>query len=160
MAWCTYPRNYTLVHQQLSLHKLHHRHPSQRLAKWFFHLHDATCSIYPVYRIITTCIERATMLWTNNTCGKVASIRKSKPCYSLKDDHALCGWWQGSDEGTQLFACRDCPCVCPFQLSAAAQDWHNFYLWSSPIASNKAIQTVYCQSDIVFRHNSLTGAKQ
>ena len=31
MVWCTYPRNETLVHQQLSLHQLHHSHPSQRL---------------------------------------------------------------------------------------------------------------------------------
>ena len=28
MAWCTCPRNETLVHQQLSLYQLHHCHPS------------------------------------------------------------------------------------------------------------------------------------
>ena len=50
--------NETLVHQQLSLHQLHHRHPSQRLPKRFFRLRDVTRSIY-------TSIERATTLWTN-----------------------------------------------------------------------------------------------
>ena len=34
-AWCTYPRNETLVHQQFSLHQLHHGHPSQQLPKRF-----------------------------------------------------------------------------------------------------------------------------
>ena len=38
MAWCTYPMNETLVHQQLSLHQLHHRHPSQRLPEAIFSL--------------------------------------------------------------------------------------------------------------------------
>ena len=33
MAWCTYARNETLVHQQLYVHQLHHPHPSQRLLK-------------------------------------------------------------------------------------------------------------------------------
>ena len=46
MAWCTYPRNETLVHQQFSLHQLHHCHPSQRLRKRFSHLHDVIRSIY------------------------------------------------------------------------------------------------------------------
>ena len=46
MAWCTYPRNETLVHQQLFLHELHHPHPSQQLTKQFFLLHDVTRSIY------------------------------------------------------------------------------------------------------------------
>ena len=49
MAWCTYPGNETLVHQQLSLHQLHHPHPSQRLMKWFFLLHNVTRSIYVPY---------------------------------------------------------------------------------------------------------------
>ena len=45
MAWCTYPRNKTLVHQQLSLHQLHHCHPSQVLPKC---LCDVTRSLYYV----------------------------------------------------------------------------------------------------------------
>ena len=49
MPWCTYPGNETLVHQQLSLHQLHHPHPSQRLMKWFFLLHNVTRSIYVPY---------------------------------------------------------------------------------------------------------------
>ena len=54
------PRNETLVHQQLSLHQLHHPHPSQRLMKRFFRLRDVTHSIYVrnAYKIIATCIER------------------------------------------------------------------------------------------------------
>ena len=39
-------RNETLVYQQLSLHQLHHPHPSQRLTKRFFLLRDITRSIY------------------------------------------------------------------------------------------------------------------
>ena len=60
MAWYTYPRNETLVHQQLYLHQLHHCHPSQRLPKQSFRLRDITCtrSIYTTYKIIA-CIERA-----------------------------------------------------------------------------------------------------
>ena len=48
MAWCTYPRNETLVHQQLSLHQPHHHHPSQCPLKQFFCFRDVTCSIYYV----------------------------------------------------------------------------------------------------------------
>ena len=48
MAWCTYPMNETLVHQQLSLHQLHHCQPSQRLRKRYFRLRDVTRSIYYV----------------------------------------------------------------------------------------------------------------
>ena len=33
------PRSETLVHQQLSLHQLHHPHPAQQLTKQFFLLH-------------------------------------------------------------------------------------------------------------------------
>ena len=35
MAWCTYPKNETLVHKQHSLHQLHHHYPSQRLRSDF-----------------------------------------------------------------------------------------------------------------------------
>ena len=46
IAWCIYPRTETLVYQQLSLHQLQYHHPSQRLPKRFFRLHDVTRSIY------------------------------------------------------------------------------------------------------------------
>ena len=45
MAWCTYPMNETLMHQQLSLHQLHYCHLSQWLTKWFFRLRDVTFNI-------------------------------------------------------------------------------------------------------------------
>ena len=51
--------NKALVHQQLSLHQLHHYHPSQRLPKRLFRLRDVTRSI----RI--ACIERTTVLRAN-----------------------------------------------------------------------------------------------
>ena len=56
----TYLRNETSMHQQLSLHQLHHHHPSQRFPKRFFLLPDITRSIYlRMYKNIATCIERA-----------------------------------------------------------------------------------------------------
>ena len=57
-------------------------------------------------------------------------------------DHTLCRRSWGSDEGTQPFICRNCPCVRPFQLNTVACDWCNLSLWSSPIALNEAIQTI------------------
>ena len=57
-------------------------------------------------------------------------------------DHTLCEQWRRSDKGTQLFACRNCPCIRAFQQNTAACDWCNLFLWSSPITSNKAMQTV------------------
>ena len=56
--------------------------------------------------------------------------------------HALCRRWWGNDEGTQLFACKSCPHVRPFQLNAVAREWRNLSIWSSPITSNEAMQTV------------------
>ena len=35
-------------------------------------------------------------------------------------DHILCRRWRGSNKGTQLFACRNCPHFWPFQLNAVA----------------------------------------
>ena len=64
MTWCTYHRNETLVHQQLTLHQLHHCHPSQWLRKRFFRLRDVTFNIDTTYKIIA-CIERAIVLWVN-----------------------------------------------------------------------------------------------
>ena len=36
----------------------------------------------------------------------------------------------------------NCPCIRPFQLNTVAREWRNLSLWSSPIASNEAMQTV------------------
>ena len=77
MAWYTYPRNETLVHQQLSLHQLHHPHPSQRLAKQFFLLCDVTRPIYLRIKS-STCIDRATALQANYT--RIKHEYKSMPC--------------------------------------------------------------------------------
>ena len=41
--------------------------------------------------------------------------------YCVEDayhNHALCEWWWGSNENTQLFGCKNDPRVCPFQLNA------------------------------------------
>ena len=62
--------------------------------------------------------------------------------FHMKDAYhwpALCGRWQGSDEDTQLFACRNCLFIPPKHCSM----WlTQFSLWSSLIASNEAKQTV------------------
>ena len=54
--------NETLVHQQLSLHQLHHCHPSQRLTKRFFRLRDVTRSLY--LRVLTALPRIGLMLRT------------------------------------------------------------------------------------------------
>ena len=78
MARCTYSRNETLVHQQFSLHQLHHPHLSQRLTKPFFLLRDVTRSIH---KIIATCIERATAMSGSSLEDKEATKLNSKAFY-------------------------------------------------------------------------------
>ena len=82
MARCTYPRNETLVQEQLSLHQLQNCHPSQRLPKQFFS--RTWCHVFniPTYEIIATCIEHATALRANNMRAKheYTSVT-SLPCY-------------------------------------------------------------------------------
>ena len=60
------PRNETLIHQQLSLHQLHHPHPSQRLLKPIFPLMWCPTFNIPMCKIIAACIECATALRANN----------------------------------------------------------------------------------------------
>ena len=64
------PRNETLVHQQLSLHQLHHPHPSQRLLKAIFPLMWCLTFNICTCKIIAACIECATVLWANNASVK------------------------------------------------------------------------------------------
>ena len=64
--------------------------------------------------------------------------------YCVEDayhNHALCEWWRGSDESTQLFDCKNDPCVCLFQLNATTSDDVIFPLKFTN-ASNKAMQTI------------------
>ena len=79
VAWCTYPINETLVHQQLSLHQPHNRHPPQRLPKRFFAYVTLQFTIY-AYKIVTKCIERATVLCAHVTCECKAG--ECMPCCS------------------------------------------------------------------------------
>lgn len=51
----------TLVCQQAFLHQLYHPHPSQHSIRNFPTFCDVTCSLF-TYRIITMCIEHATIL--------------------------------------------------------------------------------------------------
>ena len=64
--------------------------------------------------------------------------------YCVEDayhNHALCEWWRGSNESTQLFGCKNDPCVCPFQLKATTNNDVIFPLKFTD-ASNKAMQTI------------------
>ena len=58
IALSTYPRNETLVHQQLFLHQLHNPHPSQRLQNRFPRLRDVTRSM---------CLRTKSLLCVLNT---------------------------------------------------------------------------------------------
>ena len=63
MAWCTYPMNETLVDLQLSLHQLHHRHPSHSDSgsDLFVYVTSHVTS----YKTIAVCIERTNVLRAN-----------------------------------------------------------------------------------------------
>ena len=81
----------------------------------------------------------------HKTCSVTLTSVRHTHFSRIKDaatDYSLCGQWRGSDEGTRLFACRNCPRVHLLQLTASAPDWRNLSLWSSPITLNEAMQTV------------------
>ena len=80
MSWYTYPRNETLVHQQLSLHQLHHPH-STETHKAIFPLVWRHTFIIRMYKIITTCIEHTTVLRTNN----MRVTHEVKACLAIHD---------------------------------------------------------------------------
>ena len=60
MGWCTYPANETLIHQQASFYQLHHPHSGAR-RDFHTYMTSQACNM-PTYKILATCIERATVL--------------------------------------------------------------------------------------------------
>ena len=125
-------------------------HPYMRLFSFEKHF----CDIYTPFVLMVssnvqlnlfTCLQQTTQreLWCPRISGNLESrcmlTSPDKRCLSLT---TLCRRWWGSDEGTQLFACRNCPCIRPLQLNAAACKRHNLSLWRSPITSNEAMRTV------------------
>ena len=83
-----------------------------------------------------------------NFC-KIYSVTLSSICQSISPvwkmpaiDHALSKRWRGSDENTQLFACKNYSPICPFQVNTVAREGCNLSLWSSSIALNEMIQAI------------------
>ena len=100
---------------------------------------------------------------SRKTCSVTLTWARHTDFSRIKDaatDYALCERWRGSDEGTRLFASRNCPPVRPLQLNASACDWRNLSLWTSPITSNEAMQTVTVKAILFFTSKSPVSVPQ
>ena len=75
MAWCTYPRNETLVHQQFSATPLSPLTDSAYVTSRIQ---------YTTYKIIATCIERVTALRANIT-REMHEYKQVKACLVIHD---------------------------------------------------------------------------
>ena len=84
VAWCTYPRNETLVHQQLSLHQLHHHSNSQSVYNTDLRMFPNRLCV--VFLALTQLRYRYTLVGCPSSAQQVGCLCLSSCLYMLQLD--------------------------------------------------------------------------